>query len=157
MFAGAKSDFQPHLPRRRDERAPLGQALWRNREQRQRLGEQTFLARAKHLAAAVSVEARSHRRVFASVDACHSTRPGNHQLRESAQRIREISLFPREPAVGLRRAAEMAIGRCPREDWTVQVEMLANASGLRFITSISAISSLSSSMRPVSMQIGVDR
>src|SRR6266436_10175393 len=43
------------------------------------------------------------------------------------QRVGEVGLLPREPALIVRGAAEMAVGRGPRVDRLVEIEMLADA------------------------------
>ena len=119
MFAGAETDFQPHLPGSSGKHSPLGQVFDRNREQRQRFGEQTFLACSKRLAAAAPKKRASGLRPLASVDSPHWNRLSG-QLGCGAQRIREISLFPREAAISLRHAPKMTIGRRAGENRAVQ-------------------------------------
>ena len=127
MFAGAEPDFEPDLARRRSAKARAPRpALRRDREQRQRFGEQTLLARAKRLAAAASIEGASGAGPSRSPFASHRTRL-SAPIRRGAQRIREIGLLPGEAAVGFRRAAEMTKGRRSGEDRTVQFQMLANS------------------------------
>src|SRR6202011_1001711 len=43
------------------------------------------------------------------------------------QRVGEVGLLPREPALIVRRAAEMAVGRGSRVNRLVEIEMLADA------------------------------
>jgi hypothetical protein len=53
--------------------------------------------------------------------------PGNAAFEGALQRIDEIELLPREAAIGLGLAAEMAVGRGPHIDRLVEAEMGANA------------------------------
>src|ERR1700729_1529306 len=49
------------------------------------------------------------------------------QSHRALQRVGEVGLFPREPALIVRRTAEMTVGRGSRVDRLVEIEMLADA------------------------------
>ena len=55
------------------------------------------------------------------------TRSSRRLSDRALQLVDEIRLFPREAAVGIRLAAEMAIGGGARIDRPIELEMLANA------------------------------
>src|SRR5260370_35846199 len=52
---------------------------------------------------------------------------GKKESHRALQRFGEIGFFPREPALIVRGAAKMTVGRGPRVDRAVEVEMLADA------------------------------
>src|SRR5271155_222305 len=103
MFPGAEADLKPNFAQR-GEGPPCGQRLRRDRKQGQRFVEQAFLAGAKSLAPAASVEPATGRRTIASTVHRHRLRWARRRSGEGAQRVREIGLFPGEAAVGFRRA-----------------------------------------------------
>src|SRR5271167_238544 len=123
MLPRPETDLKPDLPRRRGKSRACGQRFRRDRKERQRFGEQALLAGAKRLAPTASVEPANRRRTVRSAVRHHRLRWARSG--ESAQRIREIGLFPGKTAVGFRRAAEMTICRRASEDRMVQVEVLA--------------------------------
>jgi len=65
------------------------------------------------------------------------------------QFLDQIELLPREAAIGVRLAAEVAVGRSARVNRLVQAEMLTNTAGVSFITFRTAFSSASSETWPV--------
>src|SRR6267154_5616815 len=56
-----------------------------------------------------------------------ASRNDAYKSHRALQRVGEVGLLPREPALIVRRAAEMAVGRGPRVNRLVEIEMLAYA------------------------------
>src|SRR6202171_6066626 len=56
-----------------------------------------------------------------------ASRNDAYKSHRALQRVGEVGLLPREPALIVRRAAEMAVGRGPRVNRLVEIEMLADA------------------------------
>src|SRR6185437_7604416 len=98
-------------------------------------------------------------RIFLSAN----RRPLRRNMREArsadraAQRVGEVGLLPREAAVGVGRAAEMAVGRGARIDRPVELEVLADAARREVHHVAERLLDLGLGDLPGALQVDIDR